>query len=109
MATMASRMASTICRACSPRLPATFPWPRSCRWCATSTLDRPSSGIRRRGYHRPAPDPFRAGAGRGRCVGYEAFGLITAGPSGGKAGPPSERFMTVQDSHMPRPANTKVM
>ena len=37
------------------------------------------------------------------------FGLMMAGPRGGNAGPPRERFITIQESHIPRPAKTKTM
>jgi hypothetical protein len=34
---------------------------------------------------------------------------MIVGPSGGNAGPPRERFITVQDSHIPSPAKTNTM
>jgi hypothetical protein len=35
-------------------------------------------------------------------------GLMSGDPSGGKTGPPSDRFITVQDSDIPRAAKTKM-
>ena len=48
----------------------------------------------------PSADPRRS-------VGQLLGGLMIGGPSGGKAGPPRDRFITVQESDMPRPAKTK--
>jgi len=50
--------------------------------------------------------PHRAPRHAGCC--QLAGGLMTGGPNGGKAGPPSERFITVQDSDIPRAAKTKM-
>lgn len=38
----------------------------------------------------------------------DAGGLMSGRPSGGKTGPPSDRFITVQDSDIPRAAKTKM-
>lgn len=57
--------------------------------------------------HRAVQRARRGTSGTGPHHVYDDLAFMTAGPSGGKAGPPSDRFIRVQESHIPNPANTK--